>query len=59
MRPLLAHCQLGLGLLYGQSGQLEQAHMALSAALEGYRAMGMTFWFCQAEAALVRIEGRC
>jgi tetratricopeptide (TPR) repeat protein len=46
MRPLAAHCQLGLGRLTGDRG-------ALSAACEAYRAMEMTHWRRQAEALLV------
>jgi tetratricopeptide (TPR) repeat protein len=52
MRPLQAHCHLGLGTLYTRAGQREQAGAALSAALALYRAMDMTFWIPQAEAAL-------
>jgi tetratricopeptide (TPR) repeat protein len=51
MRPLMAHCHLGLGTLYAKLGRQEQAHAALSAAIELYRAMDMTFWLAQAEAA--------
>jgi tetratricopeptide (TPR) repeat protein len=58
MRPLLAHCHLGLGTLYAATGQREQARTALSAAIDLYRAMDMTFWLPQAEAALLRVEGR-
>jgi tetratricopeptide (TPR) repeat protein len=58
MRPLVAHCHRGLGLLYCQSGRGEQARAALSAAIELYRAMDMTFWLPQAEAALAQVEGR-
>ena len=58
MRPLLAHCHLGLGTLYVRTGQRQQAHAALSAAIDLYRAMDMTFWLPQAEAALVQIEER-
>jgi tetratricopeptide (TPR) repeat protein len=58
MRPLLAHCNLGLGTLYAGTDQREQAHPALAAALALYRAMDMTFWLPQAEAALAQIEGR-
>jgi tetratricopeptide (TPR) repeat protein len=57
MRPLAAHCHRGLGLLYCQSGRGEQARAALSAAIELYRAMDMTFWLPQAEAALAQVEG--
>ena len=52
MRPLVAHCHLGLGKLYLKTGQREQAHGELSAAIELYRAMDMTFWLPQAEVAL-------
>jgi tetratricopeptide (TPR) repeat protein len=58
MRPLQAHCHLGLGTLYAATGQQEQACAELSAALALYRAMEMTFWLPQAEAALVQVEGR-
>jgi tetratricopeptide (TPR) repeat protein len=53
MRPLQAHCHLGLGTLYVKTGQREQARAALSTAVDLYRAMEMTFWLPQAEAALV------
>ena len=56
MRPLLAHCHLGLGTLYATTGQREQAHAELSAAIELYRAMDMTFWLPQAEAALAQMR---
>jgi tetratricopeptide (TPR) repeat protein len=55
MRPLVAHCHLGLGRLYGQTGQRQQAHTELSIAVELYRAMDMTFWLPQAEAALAQM----
>jgi uncharacterized protein HemY len=58
MRPLVAHCHLGLGTLYVTTGQREQAHSELSAAIDLYRAMEMTFWLPQAEAALAQVEGR-
>jgi tetratricopeptide (TPR) repeat protein len=52
MRPLQAHCHLGLGKLYATSGRRTEAHTELSAAVELYRAMDMRFWLPQAEAAL-------
>ena len=55
MRPLLAHCHLGLGTLYAKTGQREQAHAELSAAIALYHAMDMTFWLPQAEAALAQV----
>jgi hypothetical protein len=53
MRPLVAHCHLGLGQLYCQTGRAEQAHTTLYAAVDLYRAMDMTLWLHRAEAALV------
>jgi tetratricopeptide (TPR) repeat protein len=58
MRPLQAHCHRGLGMLYATTGQTEQAHAALSIAMEMYRAMDMTFWLPQTEAALAQMKGR-
>jgi tetratricopeptide (TPR) repeat protein len=57
MRPLQAHCHLGLGRLSVKRGQQEQACMALSAAVELYRVMDMTFWLPQAEAARASLGG--
>jgi tetratricopeptide (TPR) repeat protein len=56
MRPLQAHCHLGLGTLYAKLGQWEQARAELAAAIELYRAMEMTFWLPQAEAALAQTK---
>jgi class 3 adenylate cyclase/tetratricopeptide (TPR) repeat protein len=56
MRPLQAHCRLGLGTLYATTGQDEQARAALTTAIAMYRAMDMTFWLPQAEAALAQIS---
>jgi tetratricopeptide (TPR) repeat protein len=58
MRPLQAHCHQGLGRLYRQTGCGEQARAALTTAIELYRAMDMTFWLPQAEAALAQVEER-
>jgi tetratricopeptide (TPR) repeat protein len=58
MRPLQAHCHWGLGTLYATLGQQEQARAELSAAIVLYRAMDMTFWLPQTEAALALIEER-
>jgi tetratricopeptide (TPR) repeat protein len=56
--PLQAHCHHGLGRLYHQTGRGEEARVALSTAINLYRAMDMTFWLPQAEAALAQVEGR-
>jgi predicted ATPase/class 3 adenylate cyclase len=57
MRPLQAHCHCDLGTLYTRTGQQEQARAELSTAIEMYRAMDMTFWLPQAQAALAQVEG--
>jgi class 3 adenylate cyclase/tetratricopeptide (TPR) repeat protein len=58
MCPLQAHCHRGLGTLYLKTRRREQARSELAAAIELYRAMDMTFWLPQAEAALAQVEGR-
>ena len=52
MRPLLAHCHLGLGNLYRGSGERAKAEEHLAAAAAMYREMGMTFWLEKAGAEL-------
>src|SRR3989442_2374014 len=39
MRPLLAHCRLGLGTVCARDGMKERAREEVTAALAGYRAM--------------------
>ena len=56
MRPLQAHCHLGLGTLYLKVAQRENARAALSTAIALYRAMAMSFWLPQAEAALAQVS---
>jgi class 3 adenylate cyclase/tetratricopeptide (TPR) repeat protein len=58
MRPLRAHGHLGLGSLYATTGQRKEARAALTTAIEMYRAMDMTFWLPQAQAALAEVEGQ-
>ena len=50
IRPLVAHCHLGLGKLYRRTGNQEQAREHLTTATTMYREMGMTYWWEQAEA---------
>jgi predicted ATPase/class 3 adenylate cyclase len=52
MRPLQAHCHLGLGSLYRGTGRGEQARGELTAAAELYRSMEMTHWLQSAGAEL-------
>jgi class 3 adenylate cyclase/tetratricopeptide (TPR) repeat protein len=56
MRPLQAHCHLGLGTLYTKTDRQEQARVELSAAIDLYRTLDMTFWLPQAQAALAYVE---
>jgi tetratricopeptide (TPR) repeat protein len=52
MRPLVAHCDLGLGKLYRRTGKREQAQEHLTTATTMYREMDMRFWLEQAEAEM-------
>ena len=56
MRPLQAHCHLGLGKLYVAIERREEARIELASAIELYRAMQMTFWLPQAEATLAQAK---
>ena len=55
MRPLIAHCHLGLGKVYSRIGTPE-AHKNLATAATMYREMDMTFWLKQ-EGADMRQPG--
>jgi len=50
MRPLLAHCHLGLGKLSKRTGKREQAREHLITAIRMYREMEMPFWLEKAKA---------
>jgi tetratricopeptide (TPR) repeat protein len=52
MRPLVAHCHLGLGKLHRRTVNREQAQEHLTTATAMYREMGMIYWPEQAEAEL-------
>ena len=52
MRPLIAHCHLGLGRLHRRLKRREQACEHLATATSMYGDMGMSFWLGQAEAEL-------
>jgi len=52
MRPLVAHCHLGLGRLFQRAGKREQAQEHLITATTMYREMDMRFWLEQAEAEI-------
>jgi hypothetical protein len=50
MRPLVAHCHLGLGTLYGRTGDGARAREHLAIAATMYREMDMRYWLERAEA---------
>ena len=52
MRPLVAHCHLGLGKLYRRTQKRDQADGHLVTATTMFREMDMTFWLEQAEVGL-------
>jgi len=56
MRPLLAHCHLGLGKLHWRTGKREQAQEHVVTAVTMYRDMGMTYWLELAEAETRQLQ---
>jgi tetratricopeptide (TPR) repeat protein len=58
MRPLQAHCHRSLGKLYATVGRHAEARGELDTAIKLYRAMEMTLWLPEAEAALAQVEAR-
>lgn len=57
MRPLQARCHLGLGQLHLSAGRTRDAHDELSAAAQMLRALEMTLWLPETEAALASAAG--
>jgi hypothetical protein len=56
MRPLVAHCHLGLGKLYRNTGKRQEATEHLTIATTMYREMDMRFWLSRAEAEVRELE---
>jgi class 3 adenylate cyclase/tetratricopeptide (TPR) repeat protein len=52
MRPLVAHCHVGLGKVYRRTGRRDQAHEHLTTAMATYREMDMRYWLEKAEAEM-------
>ncbi len=52
MRPLVAHCHLGLGKLYRRIDERTTGDEHLATAITMYREMDMGFWLTQAEAEM-------
>jgi hypothetical protein len=55
MRPLVAHCHLGLGRLYRRTDKGEQAQEHLATATTMYREMGMAYWLQKVEAEMRKV----
>jgi class 3 adenylate cyclase/tetratricopeptide (TPR) repeat protein len=56
MRPLLAHCHLGLGQIRAQAGERAEAQDRLATAAKLFRELGMAIPLKQAEAELESIR---
>ncbi len=55
MKPLVARCNAGLGMLWTRSGKSKQADRPLQAARAMYRSMGMRYWQDKLEADLAAL----
>ena len=56
MRPLQAHCHLGLGNVHGKMKNSAKARSEFLLANELYRAMSMQFWVSKTESALNALD---
>jgi class 3 adenylate cyclase/tetratricopeptide (TPR) repeat protein len=56
LRPLIAHCHVGLGKLYRRAGNPQQAKVHLTNAVRMMREMEMGVWLDKAEAELEELE---
>jgi len=56
MRPLVAHCQLGLGTLHRRAGRREEAHESLTVSATMYREMQMQTWRGHAEMEMRKLK---
>ena len=54
MRPLQAHCHLGLGKLYRRTGRPDEAQAGLATAVALLGEMGMALWLPEAEQELAQ-----
>jgi tetratricopeptide (TPR) repeat protein len=55
MPPLLAHCHMGLAMVYLHTGRQALASTELTAAIARFRDLGMVYWQLQAEAHQARL----
>ena len=56
MRPLIAHCHVGLGKLYRRTGIQQQAKEHLTTATAMMREMEMGLWLEKTEAELKALD---
>jgi hypothetical protein len=54
MRPLAAHCHLGLGMLYRRMGDAAKGDASLTTAITLYREMDMRSWRERAESEIIK-----
>ena len=57
MRPLAAHCHVGLGTLYGRLTRQRKAQEHLTIATTMFRGMDMLFWLEKARATITAMGG--
>jgi tetratricopeptide (TPR) repeat protein len=57
MRPLKARCHLAFGMRFIKRGEMAQARVELSTAINLFQEMRMSFWLPQARAALTQAGG--
>ena len=56
MRPLVAHCHIGLDKLYRRTGKRQQAQQHVTTGTTIYRGMGMTYWLENAETEMAALQ---
>jgi class 3 adenylate cyclase/tetratricopeptide (TPR) repeat protein len=56
MRPLRAHCHMGIGNLHAQVQNAARARSELHAAIDIYKAISMPYWLSKAEDALSKLK---
>ena len=56
MRPLVAHCHMGLGGAHAKAGFRTEAIEQLNSGVTLYREMGMGFWLETAQMALNEVR---
>jgi tetratricopeptide (TPR) repeat protein len=52
MRPLQAHCHLGLGKVYAAVGDAKKARAEMAAAIDLYRSLEMNLWLVRTNTVL-------